>query len=55
MKDVQTMAKIKKKNKGPKKDRKSKPSPAEPLNENEKLMDFGVSPVRDLKKNLGCG
>jgi len=32
-----------------------KPAPPVPIEKGDEKLDFGGIPLRDLKKNLGCG
>ena len=49
------MTKTRKKSKTNKKEIPAPHDPKEVATDNEKSMDFGGIPLRDLKKNLGCG
>jgi hypothetical protein len=49
------MTKTKKYNKRNKKEMRDREAPKEVAADDEKSVDFGGIPVRDLKRNLGCG
>ena len=49
------MTKTRKNSKRNKREIPARQDPKEVVTDNEKSMDLGGIPLRDLKKNLGCG